>query len=496
MINSTRNDAIYSSIRISGIINDLYQSAGDRYQKPALFFEKIDELLLTAAHEYHTRDTSFESCIRNYWGDYFPGVKFDNRIENLVYQYRRQRRNWIWAVFKRMKRVSGNDIQQLEKIIKFRTLVGSGLHGRNELLEADSDSYYKTEVTVFLGNSTCLSLKEAETIANDRFIRELRSIYNSWISNKGNEYIKQINQSNQRQRSNVKAKGEVFVNSLIDQVCIQLVLMEIISGEKFEQGMSSDDIVKVAMEELWPIMPTEISADASTWIPYVSKMLNRVKIFRPFLSHNYSDIRDVTIKDAVRVKICTAHIIAESEDYSFSNDEIAGRVCQVLSEALNMDSDNLDLIRSVQLAVKQFYPLNADNKDKYTVWHFLNERKAYVDKWYQWIIQKDKNLADKESADIARMWAEYNERLYLAEDSVRKEVITDLIRNLSDKNYGNILAEMYLISQNRSKEDPGEILRSFFLLLKNMNFCLEPYFENDHEYPGWKINGEVIVDPN
>ena len=50
MINSAGNDDIYSSTRISDTINDLYRNAGARYQKPALFFEKIDELLLTSAH--------------------------------------------------------------------------------------------------------------------------------------------------------------------------------------------------------------------------------------------------------------------------------------------------------------------------------------------------------------------------------------------------------------------------------------------------------------
>lgn len=496
MTNSTQNDDVYSSARISEVIKDLYRNAGAGYQKPALFFEKIDELLLTAAHGYHSRDASLKSCIRNYWRDYFPEVEFNDQIENLVYQYRRQRRDWIWAVFKRMKNVSGNDILQLEKIIKFRTLVERGLYGRDELLEADYDKYYRTEVAVFLGDSACLSSKEAEMIANDRLIRELKSIYNGWTYNRGSEQISHINQSRQRLRDNGRTKEEVFVSSLIDQVCIQFVLMEIISSERFEQGMSTDDLVSEAMEDLWPIMPMEIAANDSNWISYVSKVLYRLKLFRPLLSHNYSDIRDVTIKDAVRVKICTAHIIAESEDYNLSNDEIVNRVCHVLREALNMDSDNPDLVRSVQLAVKQFYPVNADYNDKYTAWHFLNDRKAYVDKWYQWIIQKDKNLADKESADIARMWAEYNERLYLAENSVKKEVITDLVRDLSDKNYGNILAEMYLISQDRSNENPGEVLRSFFLLLKNMDFGLEPYICNDHEYPGWKINGEVIVDPD
>lgn len=272
--------------------------------------------------------------------------------------------------------------------------------------------------------------------------------------------------------------------------------MEIISGERFEQGMNTDYLVECAMEELWPIMPTEITAHRPDWVSHVSKALYKLKLFRPILSHNYSDIRDVTIKDAVRVKICTAHVIAESEDYRISDNEIIRRICQVLEEALGMESSNTDLIRSVQLAVRQFYPQNVDHNDRFTVWRFLNERKSYVDKWYQWIVQKDKNLADKESADIARMWAEYNERLYLAENSVRKEVISGLIRDLSDKNYGNILAQMYLISQDKSNEDPREILRSFFLLLKNMDFCLEPINCNNHKYPGWKINGEIIVDPN
>ena len=57
-----------------------------------------------------------------------------------------------------------------------------------------------------------------------------------------------------------------------------------------------------------------------------------------------------------------------------------------------------------------------------------------------------------------------------------------------------------MISQGPSvcvfnKEDPGEVLRSFFILLKNMEFCIEPFIDKDCLCPGWKINGEIIVNP-
>lgn len=524
MINRTQgiggsNESNESSIL--DVVKELYQCAGAGFSRQGLFYEKIDELLLAVAQDYHSTEIDIDSITRNYWDGFFPNQKFNTRIEDLMLQYRKKRRNWIWAVFKRFKNIREENIRQLEMVLKVRSAVAQGICSRDELFRIDSDSYYRTEVSVFLGDSDCLSSVEADAIVNDRIIRELKSIYNNWIHSREdqqllyhtlttktevarrNDSIRKINMNvcksssvekdlNRRRDYNNR---KVFTNPLLDNVCVQFVMMEITTSEKFEPEMRPKDVIESNMEELWDIMPPEIRERQNDWILYVKNALYSIRQFRPLLSCNYSDLRDITIKDAARVQICTSHIIAESEDYTLSNKEIIKRTSIILKEAFRMDSDSRILSRSILKMLKQFYPYKEDDYSKKLVWTYVNQHKAVVDKWYQWIIEKDRNLADKESADIARRWAEYNERLYLAEKSVRKEVIVELIRGLSDKNYGNILAQMYLISIGCSEEDPCEVLRSFFILLRNMEFCIEPFIQENSMYPGWKINDEIIVNP-
>ena len=551
MINRTQGIGGPNESSVLEIAKELYQCAGTGFSGQALFYEKIDELLLAVAQDYHSQEIDIDLITRNYWDDFFPNQKYNTRIENLMLQYRRKRRNWIWAVFKRFKNIKGENIKQLEKVLKVRSAVAQGIYCRDELIKRDSDAYYRTEVSVFLGDSDCLSSGEADVIVNDRMIRELKSIYNNWIHtredrqlsyqtqtkeaevDRRNEFVKTNGQVSDRKINSDKAidsvtdigrRGDsiqkngvngirdivgekdsnnrrdhayrkVFVNPLLDNVCLQFVMMEITVGERFKPKMHPKEFIENNMEELWHIMPPEIRERRNDWIYYVKNTLYSIKQFRPLLSFNYSDLRDITIKDASRIRICTAHVIAESEDYRLSNEEITERVLVVLREAFRMESDTGNLSRSIFKSLNQFYPYNEDDDSKKLVWTYVNKHKAVVDKWYQWIIEKDRNLADRESADIARRWAEYNERLYLAEKSVRKEVIAELIRGLSDKNYGNILAQMYLIANGQSEEDPGEVLRSFFILLKNMEFCIEPFIDKDCLCPGWKINGEIIVNP-
>ena len=503
MVNRTRAIDHNEKASLSDIAKELYQHSKAGGLSRALFFGKMDELFLIAAQDPHARDTSLNSMIEYYWREFFPMVTLDVQVENLVFKYIRLHRDWIWAVYKRKKEGYPSDKKQLEMVLKLRSYVSHDMYSRDELQKICAEPYYQDEITVFWGDSAHLSSKEAEAITNDRLISELKAIYQKWIENtvdmqSVNAERDQRSMRTERHKQSIPGKSadNMFADPQLDQVCLQFVVMELVSKERARSGMHTGALVEDAMENLWDVMPEEIGDRRSDWVSFASTKIYGTKILRPLLSRKYSEIRDVGIKENVRIRICTAHTIAESEDFTLSNNEITERVCRVLHEAYNMDPENRDLIKSIQIAVKQYYPSDSDAALKKRVWSFMNERKARVDTWYKWIIQKDKSMADKESADIARMWADYNERLYLAENSVRKEAIADLIRGLSERSYGNILAEMYLISRDRSREDPVEVLRNFFMVLRNMDFGLEPFFDGNSSYPGWKINGEIIVDPN
>ena len=97
--------------------------------------------------------------------------------------------------------------------------------------------------------------------------------------------------------------------------------------------------------------------------------------------------------------------------------------------------------------------------------------------------------------EIIRQKTRAAEDIALMYQEREDETLGKLLETLSNPIHGNVIGQMYLISNGEKENIPIEEIRrllgNFFLLMQQK--MIMPVWDNHSLYPGWSVRGKMVV---
>lgn len=443
----------------------LYQAVKKSYPNRPLFFLKLDELYMNLCVGARSYDKDFIFMVEKRWSDYLPEIIWTEELGKLVNQYQRNCRKWVWQIISDQYPFTAEQLNAIDAVLKIHQQL---LEGMTYLeIKSEGNDYTCQELRQQVGtNGLGLSafVKQLKYSDFDEQLKELRATYGKPL---------QIAQDT-------------------------LMWMGIVSMQVQQNKQPNQDAIRKTIKDIWyDVMENKFNdCDIDMWTErFVVRIRKKWKLPCGLIHYPYNQLRDDAAKAKAKFQFCTAYTIACTKGRNIENITILNSTIELLKSSFKNTESLQNVNRPISHIINR-YCNSADQKLIDTsVVEYFQLHYDFTEECFERMRRLDEDDIRNVENEIIRQKTRAAEDIALMYQEREDETLGKLLETLSNPIHGNVIGQMYLISNGEKENIPIEEIRrllgNFFLLMQQK--MIMPVWDNHSLYPGWSVRGKMVV---